>query len=92
MYEAQKEDPQFMETSLHSFGLCAPTSSCALDLGSAGISLERGNMQEVENQDTLQLVEWGRQLMGGRIFATFGIHPNDFDAYSKEVPASAVLF
>ncbi|CAE7364598.1 ycfH [Symbiodinium natans] len=36
-------------------------------------------------EDTLQLVKWGREMMDGRIFATFGIHPNDFDVHSPEV-------
>ncbi|CAE7939999.1 TATDN2, partial [Symbiodinium necroappetens] len=38
-------------------------------------------------EDTLQLVKWGREMMDGRIYATFGIHPNDFEAYTSQVQA-----
>eukprot|EP00927_Polykrikos_kofoidii_P014294 TRINITY_DN16257_c0_g1_i1.p1 TRINITY_DN16257_c0_g1~~TRINITY_DN16257_c0_g1_i1.p1 ORF type:complete len:728 (-),score=127.03 TRINITY_DN16257_c0_g1_i1:190-2373(-) len=37
--------------------------------------------------DTLRLVEWGRQVLGGRIYASFGIHPTDFEEYTPEVEA-----
>ena len=44
-----------------------------------------------KEKDTLQLVKWGREMMDGRIFATFGIHPNDFDVHSPEVLRQALL-
>ncbi|CAE7293156.1 PPC6-7, partial [Symbiodinium pilosum] len=38
-------------------------------------------------EDTLKLVQWGKEMLGGRIFATFGIHPNDFESFSTKVQA-----
>ena len=32
-------------------------------------------------------MKWGREMMEGRIYATFGIHPNDFEAYTSKVHA-----
>lgn len=37
--------------------------------------------------ETLEMVEWGRQSLGGRIYAAFGIHPTNFEEYTPEVEA-----
>lgn len=38
-------------------------------------------------EQTLQLVQWGRESFGGRIYATFGLHPTDYYTYSDELVA-----
>jgi len=37
--------------------------------------------------ETLRLVTWGREVLGGRLFASFGIHPNNFEQCTPEVVA-----
>lgn len=37
--------------------------------------------------ETVELVEWGRESLGGRVYAAFGIHPTNFEAYTPEVEA-----
>jgi len=37
--------------------------------------------------ETLDLVEWGRECLGGQVYAAFGIHPTNFEAYTPEIEA-----
>jgi len=41
-------------------------------------------------EETLQLVMWGREVLDGKLYASFGIHPNCFEQYSAEVEARLV--
>jgi len=43
---------------------------------------------EVEDIDrALQLVAWGRELLGGKIYVSFGVHPTHFEDFTPEVEA-----
>eukprot|EP00930_Biecheleria_cincta_P076150 TRINITY_DN63362_c0_g1_i1.p1 TRINITY_DN63362_c0_g1~~TRINITY_DN63362_c0_g1_i1.p1 ORF type:complete len:518 (-),score=59.12 TRINITY_DN63362_c0_g1_i1:316-1869(-) len=36
-------------------------------------------------EETIKLVEWGKAVLNGRVFAAFGIHPVHYDDYTPEV-------
>lgn len=36
-------------------------------------------------EESVQLVAWGRELLDGRVYASFGIHPTTFEQYTPEV-------
>lgn len=43
---------------------------------------------EVQTIDeSVELVDWGRECMAGRLYVSFGIHPTNFEAYTPEVEA-----
>lgn len=42
---------------------------------------------EVSIKQTLDLVQWGRELLDGKIYASFGVHPTDYYAYTDELEA-----
>eukprot|EP00928_Gymnodinium_smaydae_P054368 TRINITY_DN38151_c0_g1_i1.p1 TRINITY_DN38151_c0_g1~~TRINITY_DN38151_c0_g1_i1.p1 ORF type:complete len:514 (+),score=65.55 TRINITY_DN38151_c0_g1_i1:201-1544(+) len=62
------------------------------DLVAFANSLPSGFVGLVQNccdsesiRDTVSLVEWGRQVMDGKIYASFGLHPKEYFRYSDEL-------
>lgn len=40
---------------------------------------------------TLELVRWGRKLMDGRLYASFGVHPSTYEEWTPDVEARLIL-
>lgn len=38
-------------------------------------------------EDAVALVQWGREVLGGKIYASFGLHPSDHFEYTDELEA-----
>lgn len=38
-------------------------------------------------EDAVNLARWGRELLGGKLYVSFGIHPNNFEDFTPEVEA-----
>merc|ERR1712096_599583 len=41
-------------------------------------------------EETVRLAQWGREVLEGRVYVCFGIHPTNFESWTPEVEAKLV--
>ncbi|CAK0880957.1 unnamed protein product, partial [Prorocentrum cordatum] len=61
------------------------------ELPSGFVGLVQNCVDPESIEQTVELVQWGRELLDGRVYATFGLHPTEHYRYSDELDLAEAL-